>query len=161
VISITLQAAKVVLAGAPRPAAVSPRVFGLAQGALGTLFRTQLLQILAGLLAAVGVLGAGWSHSPRHAPAAATPAAAPAPDPGKAEPPKKKAERTDAFGDPLPTGAVARLGSLRLYHDSQVHRVVLSPDGKWVVAWDETGKRLWDVRTGKESPLPRDLVDVW
>jgi WD40 repeat protein len=92
------------------------------------------------------------------APAAEPPPAPKAPDSGKAEPPEKKAERSDAFGEPLPAGAVARLGSLRLYHDSQVERVVLSPDGKCVVAWDQTGNRLWDARTGKESPLARDLT---
>jgi RNA polymerase sigma factor (sigma-70 family) len=161
VISITLQAARAVLAGAPCPAAVSPRVLALARGAVDTMFRTRLLQFLAVVLAAVVVWGAGRCLTGRDAPAAEMPAGPQAPDPGKAEPPEKKAERTDALGDPLPAGAVARLGSLRLYHDGSVRRVVLSPDGKWVVASDQTGNRIWDARTGKELPLPRHLLDVW
>jgi RNA polymerase sigma factor (sigma-70 family) len=161
IVSVTLQATKAVLAGGTGQAAVSPRVLSLAQGVLGAMFRTRLLQTLAVVFLTVVVWGAGWFLSARDVPAAEPPAAPQARGPGKAEPPEKKTERTDAFGDPLPAGAVARLGSLRLYHDSQVQRVVLSPDGKWVVGWDQTGNRLWDAQTGKESPLPPDLLDVW
>jgi RNA polymerase sigma factor (sigma-70 family) len=63
----------------------------------------------------------------------------------------------DAFGDPLPPGAIARLGSLRFYHGRTVRRVVLSPDGKWLVSQDDAGSRLWDARTGKESVLADGL----
>ena len=125
------------------------------------MFRTRLLQTLAVVFLTVVVWGAGWFLSARDVPAAEPPAAVPGPRPRQGGATREKTERTDALGDPLPAGAVARLGSLRLYHDSQVQRVVLSPDGKWVVGWDQTGNRLWDAQTGKESPLPPDLLDVW
>src|SRR2546422_11456240 len=57
--------------------------------------------------------------------------------------------RTDLYGDPLPPGAVARLGSLRLRHYG-LNDLVFSADGKTLVS---TGAdrvvRFWDVGTGK------------
>jgi hypothetical protein len=65
----------------------------------------------------------------------------------------------DLYGDPLPEGAVARLGSLCLYHGAvDLRRVVLSPDGKLVASTDTVGfNKLWDVQTGRELPLPEHL----
>jgi RNA polymerase sigma factor (sigma-70 family) len=61
--------------------------------------------------------------------------------------------RTDRYGDPLPAGAVARLGALRLYHGSQVNWLVFSPDGKLVVSTGMDRNRLWETATGRELPL--------
>jgi WD40 repeat protein len=47
-----------------------------------------------------------------------------------------KAPRTDLYGDPLPEGAVARLGTIRLRHCSGVDSVTFTPDGKSLVAAD-------------------------
>lgn len=69
----------------------------------------------------------------------------------------KPKARTDALGDPLPTQAVARLGSRRLNHGSSVDHVVLSSDGKWVVSSSWDGNRLWDAATGREQPLRAEL----
>jgi RNA polymerase sigma factor (sigma-70 family) len=76
--------------------------------------------------------------------------------PTKAEP-SKPPLRTDTLGDPLPPRAVARMGSLRLYHGEQVHHVALSADGKWVISTALNGNRLWDAASGKELPLREEL----
>lgn len=60
----------------------------------------------------------------------------------------------DALGDPLPKGAVARLGTMRLFHPNTLF-LAFSPDGKHLVSIDGGGlkhgeARLWDVKTGKQ-----------
>jgi WD40 repeat protein len=62
------------------------------------------------------------------------------------EPPPK----LDRFGDPLPPGAIARLGTLR-FQDGQVIKVVAySPDGKLLASSSGDAIHIWDVPTGRQ-----------
>jgi WD40 repeat protein len=63
----------------------------------------------------------------------------------------KKGPRLDAHGDPLPDGAIARLGCVRLRHGAEVYLLSFTPDGKALASLgaDQTF-RLWDAATGKE-----------
>src|SRR5437762_2745228 len=69
--------------------------------------------------------------------------------------------RTDRHGDPLPEGAVSRLGSVRLRHESQVSCVAFSPDGKLLASGGfDNLIRFWDPATGKEvRRLEGDISD--
>ena len=59
--------------------------------------------------------------------------------------------RTDRHGDPLPKGAVDRLGTTRMRLADEVCAVAFLPDGKTVIAGGSDGKvYFWDTRTGKE-----------
>jgi len=63
---------------------------------------------------------------------------------------------TDQYGDLLPTGAVARLGSLRFGQGQRVNGLAFSPDAKMLAAGGDDGTvHLWNLTTGKQiSRLP-------
>jgi WD40 repeat protein len=58
--------------------------------------------------------------------------------------------RADRYGDPLPEGAVSRLGTERLTVGDAVF-LTFSPDGRHLAAHNGSeGLRVWDVASGKE-----------
>jgi len=62
-----------------------------------------------------------------------------------------KPERLDAFGDPLPDGALARFGTLRWRHGSPVFFLSYLTDDKEMLTVCQDGTiRVWEVATGKE-----------
>jgi len=74
---------------------------------------------------------------------------------GRAQPAAAAApeNRTDCYGDPLPPGAVARLGTVRFLPCSTAWAVALSPDGRTVASGTISGSErnvveLWDAAMG-------------
>src|SRR5437879_3975631 len=66
-------------------------------------------------------------------------------------PPPDSGQRRDQFGDPLPRGAVSRIGSIRLRHTDAVTEAVFSPDGQWLASqgrWDKFVS-VWETGLGK------------
>src|SRR5262249_12522587 len=66
-------------------------------------------------------------------------------------PAAEKATRTDCYGDPLPPGALARMGTVRYRPGSQEFCLALSPDGKTLVTGEDGVVRFWELATGKET----------
>jgi WD40 repeat protein len=63
--------------------------------------------------------------------------------------PAKPEVRRDLQGDPLPQGAIARLGSVRLRHSLKVSGAALSPDGRLIYSTEYYGGVIvWDAITG-------------
>lgn len=123
----------------PVPAAVSALAGGMTPAV-----NLKILGLALVLVAAVG-LGAG--RSLRSTPSLQTPVASVPAAPRtqvKAEP------RRDRYGDPLPLGALTRLGTIRLRQGGHVKSVAFTPDGRRVVSGGfDSWADLWDVRTGK------------
>ena len=82
-------------------------------------------------------------------PAAPETPAVVAPQPGTGNP----KPGTDLYGDPLPPGAIARMGKADAWPDNGVTYVAFFPDGKTLISGDNTPKNcticLWDTATGK------------
>jgi RNA polymerase sigma factor (sigma-70 family) len=104
----------------------------------------------AGLLA-LAVVGAGAGALVRQAAWGGAPppsASAPAERDTPAEQPGAKA---DLHGDPLPPGAVARLGTVRWRHGARASVLAFAAGGKEVVTAGPEGMvRVWDADSGKE-----------
>jgi len=72
--------------------------------------------------------------------------------------------RTDLYGDPLPAGAVARLGTVRLRHSSYfATAMVVTPDGKTVLSAAPSGTALcyWRTADGKVLRKIQDTEPVF
>ncbi|HZY84573.1 MAG TPA: sigma-70 family RNA polymerase sigma factor [Gemmataceae bacterium] len=131
----------------------------LAKGALQAMLTTKI-KIAALLMVLLGCAATAAGLAARQAVAVARPddqAGAPAPRP-KAD----EQVRQDRHGDPLPEGANARLGTVRLRHPDGISPVVFTPDGKTAVVGDRTGSLVyWDVATGREARRLPQAVPNW
>ena len=68
--------------------------------------------------------------------------------PGETTEAPQDEELVDLYGDPLPTGAVARLGSIRMM-DRALGKVIFSPDGAEIVTSSEDAYLIWQTTTGQ------------
>jgi RNA polymerase sigma factor (sigma-70 family) len=142
----TVCAAVSVAAGTSAQAVeVSAEVAALTEGELGVLTLAHAKMRLA-LLAGLLVVGAGTLAYQGGAS-----------NPGQieqAEEPRAEAEappvRIDRYGDPLPVGAVGRLGSVRFRGEPRIGPPVFSPDGKLIATRSQNTICLWEAVTGKE-----------
>ncbi len=141
---------------APAAGLVSAEVAALVKEATKAMLVTKLKTVKVLLLAASLIAaGAGVLAQRRPAiqPAPQLPTDSAKAKDDKADPPRlaaEKQDRTDRYGDPLPPGAIARLGTMRLRHADTIHQVSLSPDGKVLAAAGMTYNfYLWDVATGR------------
>jgi RNA polymerase sigma factor (sigma-70 family) len=134
--------------------AVSDRVAALAKEVLRAIAVNRAKALLGVLLlASVCLTGLGLiaHHLLVGAPPAGEPTAPENADPRAAKQAGPEEAAVDAVGDPLPDGAVQRLGSLRLRPGHEVFALAYSPDGKLLASCGMGSVvHIWDAATGKE-----------
>jgi RNA polymerase sigma factor (sigma-70 family) len=132
-------------------AAPAPAPGALLVTRAGPKVSSNALGVLGGVLLVAGVLVAGLVER--------TPADVPAP-PGEPKEPTETQRRLDRFGDPLPDGAVLRLGTVRLRHVS-IYSLAFTSDGHLASFGRDYVVKVWDPATGKllrEGTFPRERV---
>jgi RNA polymerase sigma factor (sigma-70 family) len=139
--------------GAGAAGLVSARAAALADSICRAVTAARL-SAWAALVLAVGALLGGvlWAaRAPRAAPGPEPRAGGPAPQVKSDVSAKRTAKaRVDLYGDPLPPGALARLGTVRFRSGYLIYKVAFAPDGKTLVA-SAAGRPtcLYDAATGK------------
>jgi hypothetical protein len=66
------------------------------------------------------------------------------------------AGRCDLYGDPLPRGAIARMGTVRWRAREGANHMVFVADGKYLAASSVSSVSVFDVRTGRMAQSIRD-----
>jgi WD40 repeat protein len=74
----------------------------------------------------------------------------PPPPDGGPIPAKKVTAATDLLGDPLPNGALARLGTIRFRPAEGGCKLRFAPDGRTLISHTKEEVRVWDSATGRE-----------
>lgn len=141
---------------------IAARLAVLIDGAAKAAVWTPMKTVTAFFLT-VSVLAAGVGLSMRyHAPEKPSVAASgPLADP-PAKPNSDKKERVDRYGDPLPPGALLRLGTVRFRHRGSLGSLAYSPDGKILAAGGYARNiLLYDAATGRQlHDLPANARSI-
>jgi RNA polymerase sigma factor (sigma-70 family) len=118
-----------------------PKILLITRGQAAALL---LITITPLAVTAPALLSARQSNPGPEAPPRARPSA-------NSQPPVFQPPGTDLYGDPLPPGAVLRLGTIRYRQDTFINHIAYSPDGQLLVS-DGEGRffQLWDSKTGKK-----------
>lgn len=156
-VQAAVKAGLIVAVGKTTAGGISASVALLANEAMTAMFVTKL-KIATVVLLSVTVLGTGvgWAA---HRVLARPPQELAYKEENKNPPANRKNEgapRTephtlvDQNGDPLPQGAMARLGTVRFRHEWTIYAVALSPNEKLLAIGGNEAVCLWDADSGRE-----------
>jgi WD40 repeat protein len=112
----------------------------LAEEGLRGMLATKRFKAATPLLLAAG-LAAAMAGAPADGPAAK----------GTERPAERKGARLDRHGDPLPDGAVARIGTTRFRHGWLINSLAFTADGKALMSQGLDAVRVWVTATGREA----------
>jgi RNA polymerase sigma factor (sigma-70 family) len=142
----TLGAGQAVVSGTGLVGLVSTRVTELMHWGVRDMVLAKYTLALVLTLGALGTFAGLYNAPPPSEARAADEDRQPADKPAS-----QLKEGGDLFGDPLPAGAIARLGTVRLRQGHNIQTVAFAPDGKSVVSsGGDHLVRQWDVATGRQ-----------
>jgi WD40 repeat protein len=152
---VVLAASRLAAGEAGAFAGISPKAIVFAEASLKGMVPAQL-KVMAGVFLVTAVVAGGAGALARQMLAAKPQAARGVKDPKPAVHSEKQAKDdrakpvpNDLYGDPLPPGALVRMGTVRLRGDNHNH-VSFSDDGKTLMsAGGGPTIRFWEVATGK------------
>jgi RNA polymerase sigma factor (sigma-70 family) len=132
-----LLATTAALAADPWSKALPVAVLGLSAASVSSKLvpATALIVLLTGI-GAVSLITGAERKQPEQ-----PPPVAPAP---------RSEVRVDRQGDPLPLGALLRIGTVRFRHPDSSSALSLSPDGRTLASLSASTVRMWDAETGKQ-----------
>jgi RNA polymerase sigma factor (sigma-70 family) len=82
------------------------------------------------------------------------------PPEARPQPREERSVRTDRYGDPLPSGAIARLGTLRFRNG--MFQPCFFPDGKTIMTANRHTLQFWETATGRLlREIPTGALYVW
>jgi RNA polymerase sigma factor (sigma-70 family) len=147
----TARAAKLFAVGSSAGGAASAQAATLAAGGLRMMFLHRLSITVAIILAAALVAGGAGLLVGRVGPEAPAEAKPQAPAANASAPAARPPAGTDRWGDPLPAGAVARLGTVRFRVNEFVQGLAFLPGGKTLVTAEDQFHRIqfWNAGTGR------------
>jgi RNA polymerase sigma factor (sigma-70 family) len=152
----TIKAAALVATGKSAVGCFSAGAVALEEAVTGMLgIKGKLLS--TALVVGLAIGGAGWAGKGGVGKPAPAPQAAVAKE--VADGPARKEPTVDQYGDPLPTGATARLGARRFRNEGETTTLAFGAHGKSLLGSSHSGILAWDAATGKETyrliaPMP-------
>jgi WD40 repeat protein len=116
----------------------------LAENVVRSLFLAKLKSVMIlGSALVITTAGAGWVIH------AALKAQQPVSSAELRQQPNENKALTDRDGNPLPAGAVARLGRLRLRHGGDIEAIAYSPNNRLLASAGSRKLKLWEAATGR------------
>jgi|SRR5579884_14024 len=155
VVHNTLLTARLFTAGVTLAGRTSTRAACLAEAVLKSMLVSKVKAAVVLVMASLLATGTGvvaYQISTERQPTAEQREAAAVPAQQAEKPASEKQEHrpADLADDPLPEGAIARLGSMRFRHGHSVSSLTFLPEGKCLLASDWSGIYIWDAKTGRQ-----------
>jgi RNA polymerase sigma factor (sigma-70 family) len=142
----TVRAASLGAAGKMAAGVISAKVAALVEGVLKAMLLTRLKKTAVLVLLAAALVGLGFGVFADSALVQKTTQVADNP------PTTSKAQaqpHSDRFGDPLPAGALQRMGTVQFRPGDWAYGVAFAPDGATVLSLSSSAINQWDAATGK------------